>query len=49
MSHATPDMNDMDWADVEHDTKTIDCIGGDHRDCSLAEFCQCTCHDEPRP
>ena len=41
----TPDPDDPGWEDVEHDTQTIDCRGGEHGECFLPGHCQCWCHN----
>lgn len=40
-----PDLDDPDWEDVEHDTQTLDCQGGEHGECFLPDHCQCWCHN----
>lgn len=42
------DLDDPEWADVQHNTQTLDCMGADHAACLLPEHCQCVCHGGER-
>lgn len=44
--HITPDESDPEWANVTHNTRTIDCMGGEHGACFLPLDCRCGCHKE---
>lgn len=42
--YVIPDPADPEWANVVHDTRTLDCMGGEHGACVLPRHCRCGCH-----